>query len=1212
MKALAILLFCGGVVFGQQSPISKKVLDERQRGVQFAKTNLFKSNKVSIRSKVLDDYVEDYARLTLDQKGLKSLLSEGHEAIHVDIPYQDEILSLELIKADLYADGFNVKTTDSPETPVDYQPGLFYQGIVVGSQASMVAFSVFDNDIIGVFETAEHGNMVLGKYGVQSQSDFILYEEDNLKITNNFACEAKDPEWDALQIEEIRKILSQKSAASVRAEKCVNVYFELDYDLYKEKGSVNAATNFLSGIFNSVQTLYANENIEMKISEVYVWTKSDGYGTGSTTSALTSFRSNNASFNGDVAHLISRGKPANGGIAWVDALCTSYAYAYSWVNSTYKNFPTYSWTVNVVAHETGHVLGSPHTHSCSWPGGALDNCYTPEPSSGCSKGPAPTGGGTVMSYCHLTSYGINFNKGFGQKPGDLIRSRVNNASCLSSCGSNPTPSCNDGIKNGNETGVDCGGDCTPCVTCDDGIKNGNETGVDCGGDCAPCATCDDGIKNGNETAVDCGGDCAPCATCDDGIKNGNETGIDCGGDCGPCETDVYCTSNSNNTQYEYIQKVTFAGINNTSGKEGYGNFIAQTANVEKGKTYAISITPKFAGSAYAEHFSVWIDWNGDGDLSDAGEKVIATTGNSTITANINVPSSATNGTTRMRIAMQWNKAITNPCATLSYGEVEDYSVSISGSVSGPTCNDGVKNGNETGVDCGGDCNPCATCDDGIKNGNETGIDCGGDCTPCTTCNDGVKNGNETGIDCGGSCGPCEQSTYCNSKSTTTQYEYIKNVSFADLNNSSKGTGGYGNYIDQTANVGRGKTYSLSVTPGYNGSAYIEYIHAYIDWNADGDFSDSGEKIMAKSGTSTVKVNVTIPNSAKQGKTRLRVQMQWNKAPNGPCSILTYGEVEDYSVNIDGDGGTTPTCGDGIKNGNETGIDCGGSCSPCTTCNDGIKNGNETGIDCGGDCTPCATCNDGVQNGNETGIDCGGSCGPCVTQVNYCESKGNKTTYEWIKLVKIGSINNATGSDGGYGDYTHLSTDLSKSTSYAITLEPHYAGSAYNEGWSVYIDFNQDGDFKDSGERILHVLAKNKVTATVEIPITALSGTTRMRIQMQWNKKSGSSCEKFGWGEVEDYSVNIGGSPNIAHNQVEADPFDVTLFPNPVRDILVVKPGIKSTGTIFVNIYNVVGEHLIQRSIRGEERFDVSALQPGYYLMEFDNGSERITKQFIKK
>lgn len=61
--------------------------------------------------------------------------------------------------------------------------------------------------------------------------------------------------------------------------------------------------------------------------------------------------------------------------------------------------------------------------------------------------------------------------------------------CFASCGDeDPVASCNDGIKNGTETGIDCGGDCIPCATCVDGIQNGNEEGVDCGGDCPACPT----------------------------------------------------------------------------------------------------------------------------------------------------------------------------------------------------------------------------------------------------------------------------------------------------------------------------------------------------------------------------------------------------------------------------------------------------------------------------------------------------------------------------------------------------------------------------------------------------------------------------------------------------------------------------------------------------------------------------------------------------
>jgi hypothetical protein len=120
--------------------------------------------------------------------------------------------------------------------------------------------------------------------------------------------------------------------------------------------------------------------------------------------------------------------------------------------------------------------------------------------------------------------------------------------------------CTDGIKNGTETGIDCGGSCpNACVvapTCTDGIQNGTETGIDCGGSCVNvCAvtpTCTDGIKNGTEAGIDCGGSCVnTCSdggdsgdgsdsggsgsgTCTDGIKNGTETGIDCGGSCSAC------------------------------------------------------------------------------------------------------------------------------------------------------------------------------------------------------------------------------------------------------------------------------------------------------------------------------------------------------------------------------------------------------------------------------------------------------------------------------------------------------------------------------------------------------------------------------------------------------------------------------------------------------------------------------------------------------
>jgi hypothetical protein len=86
--------------------------------------------------------------------------------------------------------------------------------------------------------------------------------------------------------------------------------------------------------------------------------------------------------------------------------------------------------------------------------------------------------------------------------------------------------------------------CEFIASCENGWKDFNEEGIDCGGPCPSCYTCFDGIQNQGETGIDCGGPCKACATCDDGIKNCQksdtgdlicEEGVDCGGPCEACE-----------------------------------------------------------------------------------------------------------------------------------------------------------------------------------------------------------------------------------------------------------------------------------------------------------------------------------------------------------------------------------------------------------------------------------------------------------------------------------------------------------------------------------------------------------------------------------------------------------------------------------------------------------------------------------------------------
>jgi hypothetical protein len=214
----------------------------------------------------------------------------------------------------------------------------------------------------------------------------------------------------------------------IETNKSPRIYLELEYDFFKYFGTVDKATNYVKSAFDVVIERYANQGIKLRVSEIFVWTKQDPYPNTSTINALNKFRQDRpkGSFNGDVGLLLALPDKVSGGVAWVNGNCTDYAKGFCQLKKTFST-DSYSWTVMVMAHELGHVLGSPHTQSCSWPQGAIDGCVSSEGS--CDNGPLPSGGGTIMSYCHVTSYGINFDKGFHPTVLAQLKSRIAAADC---------------------------------------------------------------------------------------------------------------------------------------------------------------------------------------------------------------------------------------------------------------------------------------------------------------------------------------------------------------------------------------------------------------------------------------------------------------------------------------------------------------------------------------------------------------------------------------------------------------------------------------------------------------------------------------------------------------------------------------------------------------------------------------------------------------
>jgi|GEM_PF-549336 len=185
--------------------------------------------------------------------------------------------------------------------------------------------------------------------------------------------------------------------------------------------------------------------------------------------------------------------------------------------------------------------------------------------------------------------------------------------------------------------------------------------------------------------------------------------------------------------------------------------------------------------------------------------------------------------------------------------------------------------------------------------------------------EGIRTGNDEVLEFALNCSLLE-SDYCTSSGCNSSTEWIQKVSLGAYINNSGSDIGYGDYTFAPIDVEDGKTYSLSITPGFAGKSRTEYCRVWIDYNMDGDFSDSGEQVFAANRMkSTVSGNITIP-SGISGERRMRISMKYNVIPT-PCENFAYGEVEDYMLNIIAPAPPPPTAG---FSGSPTAIYVGGS------------------------------------------------------------------------------------------------------------------------------------------------------------------------------------------------------------------------------------------------------------------------------------------------
>jgi len=406
--------------------------------------------------------------------------------------------------------------------------------------------------------------------------------------------------------------------------------------------------------------------------------------------------------------------------------------------------------------------------------------------------------------------------------------------------------------------------------------------------------------------------------------------------------------------------------------------------------------------------------------------------------------------------------------------------------------------------------------------------------------------------------------------TLVQFGTINNATSATLN----GTPPLEDFTAISTTVLPNSIIPITVKGNTDGS-YTNWIRVYVDWNQDLDFDDPGEfydlgSIYGSTGLDGVAAvgNITVPITAISGTTRMRVMKKYGSSTNyaPPCNTTGYGQAEDYTIEVIPLAGcsgmpdpvtitgptvvcpntpfsliaTNMTIGANIEYQWEEDNGLGFTPIPGAT----TTTYNHPGISTLTEFRFITTCTAGgdqdISNTLSVDIDDFFNC--------YCTSEPNYTQDGEIFNVSISTLNNTstcaqTGGPGSilnkYSDYTSVlpAVELMQTVIYPISVTAGACGTNQYDAWvKVWMDFNHDGIFDDdpAGTELVYsgttpstkyTPAGELATGFIEIPATALTGITRMRVIL-WQANNGAivtPCQQgspYNYGETEDYLVDI--------------------------------------------------------------------------------------------
>jgi hypothetical protein len=394
-------------------------------------------------------------------------------------------------------------------------------------------------------------------------------------------------------------------------------------------------------------------------------------------------------------------------------------------------------------------------------------------------------------------------------------------------------------------------------------------------------------------------------------------------------------------------------------------------------------------------------------------------------------------------------------------------------------------------------------------------------------------------------------------------DWIGQVTLDGLNNISDKTG-YASYTNlAAANLVAGQSYPISIKTGSGWFPNAVTWRVYIDYNRNGVFDLNEVALDAQSNPPVsgltqlvVNQNITIPPSALDGITRMRVIIKRGLVAPLPCDNVDYGEIEDYNVKITGGGGTGGGCplvasaNTIVCNNNGTpaiptddtftfALNVAGTGTGWTSVINGVtvtgsygtvKNLGPYAISSGAlnimvSDNVDATCKKPLTVTPPSTCSAGGN-------LTYCVSRSDFPWEEWISKVTFAGINNVTGK--WYStDYTTQIGAVIRGQTYPITVSSSFSWQTNTPYVKVWIDYNQDGTFQEPAEvaylgsltGVANGTQNAPFSGNVIIPASATPGITRMRVSLRRNAYA-TPCDVIPNGEVEDYSINIATTLNL--------------------------------------------------------------------------------------